>query len=52
VLKKVCFYNSTSFWGGGEKLHLEYALYFKQKGFDVFVACRRDSPLYKKAIAA
>lgn len=48
-MKRVCFFNSTDFWGGGEKLHLEYASYFNQKGFDVFVACRPGSPLEKRA---
>jgi glycosyltransferase involved in cell wall biosynthesis len=52
ALKRVCFFNSTSFWGGGEKLHLEYAMYFDQKGFAVFVACRPGSPLHEKAMAA
>lgn len=51
-MKRVCFFNSTSFWGGGEKLHLEYAKYFKKKGFDVFVACRANSPLHQKTVAA
>lgn len=48
-MNKVCFFNSTPFWGGGEKLHLEYALYFKQVGVDVILACKPKSPLHKKA---
>ncbi len=28
---------STKFWGGGSKLHLEYALEFREKGYNVFL---------------
>ena len=48
-MRRVCFFNSTDFWGGGEKLHFEYASYFQQKGVDVFIACRPKSPLEEKA---
>jgi glycosyltransferase involved in cell wall biosynthesis len=37
------------FWGGGEKLHLEYALEFAKKGYRVHLVCRNNSPLAGKA---
>lgn len=48
-MKKVAFFNSLNFWGGGEKLHFEYALEFKQKDYDVFVYCKKDAPLWNAA---
>lgn len=48
-MRNVCFFNSVKFWGGGEKLHLEYALEFKKKDYNVFVVCKTNSPLYTKA---
>lgn len=48
-MKNVCFFNSVEFWGGGEKLHLEYALEFKKKGYNVIIASKNNSPLNKKA---
>ena len=51
-MKNVCFFNSTNFWGGGEKLHFEYAYEFHKKGYNVTIATRKNSPLYKKAQAA
>jgi glycosyltransferase involved in cell wall biosynthesis len=48
-LKKVCFFNSIRFWGGGEKLLLEHALYFHQRGYEVTLACHSQSPLAQKA---
>ena len=44
-MKNICFLNSTEFWGGGEKLHLEYALEFRKKNYNVFIAARKNSPL-------
>ena len=49
-MRNVCFLNTTKFWGGGEKLHLEYAVKFAQRGYNVFIATSKDSPLHKKAI--
>lgn len=48
-MKHICFFNTVSFWGGGEKLHLEYALQFKARGYDVCIACTPDSPLDQAA---
>lgn len=47
-MKNICFFNSTKFWGGGEKLHLEYAEKFHQKGYNVILACNKDGYLYPK----
>lgn len=48
-MNKICFFNTTGFWGGGEKLILEYALKFKGKNYSVYLAAGKDSPLSKKA---
>ena len=50
-MKNTCFFNSANFWGGGEKLHLEYALEFKKKNYHVFLISNKDAPLSKKAVA-
>lgn len=49
MMKNVCFFNSTVFWGGGEKLHLEYALEFQKKNYDVIIAVKNGSPLSEKS---
>lgn len=51
-MKRICFFNSTAFWGGGEKVYLEYALAFKERGHDVFLVGKKNSPLLRKAMAA
>ncbi len=48
--KKICFFNTTPFWGGGEKLHLEYALEFKKLGYRVCIVARQNSPFYEKSL--
>lgn len=48
-MKNICFFNTTNFWGGGEKLHLEYALKFRSLGYHVIIACKEHSPLYRQA---
>lgn len=48
-MKKICFFNSSNFWGGGEKLHLENAKAFRKKGYDVAIAAHQDSELWKRA---
>lgn len=47
-MKNICFFNSTKFWGGGEKLHLEYAERFQHKGYEVILACNKDGYLFPK----
>ena len=48
-MKKICFFNSSNFWGGGEKLHLENAKAFRAKGYEVTIAAHRDSELWIRA---
>jgi glycosyltransferase involved in cell wall biosynthesis len=50
-MKNVCFFNSIKFWGGGEKLHLEYAIEFKKRNYTVFLPAHPASPLWDKANA-
>jgi glycosyltransferase involved in cell wall biosynthesis len=49
-MKKICFFNSSDFWGGGEKLHLENAKAFRAKGYEVTIAAHQDSELWKRAV--
>lgn len=49
---KICFLNSTSFWGGGEKLHLEYALALRKRGYPVSMVARKDAPFFKRCSEA
>jgi glycosyltransferase involved in cell wall biosynthesis len=42
----ICFFNTTPFWGGGEKLHLEYAIEFKKLDYPVCVVAKKDSSFY------
>ena len=49
-MENVCYFNSIKFWGGGEKLHLEYAVSFKRKGYKVYLACNKTSRLAKKGL--
>lgn len=48
-MKNVCFFNSTLFWGGGEKAHLEYAINFRDAGYKVWVVCTSGSVLQNKS---
>ncbi|MDA8886074.1 glycosyltransferase [Bacteroidia bacterium] len=50
-MKKICFFNSSNFWGGGEKLHLENSKAFRNKGYDVTIAAHQDSELWTRAQA-
>ncbi|MCY1722912.1 glycosyltransferase [Prolixibacteraceae bacterium Z1-6] len=47
-MKNVCFFNSTMFWGGGEKAHLEYAINFRNADYNVWVVCSSGSVLETK----
>lgn len=49
-MKNICFFNSTQFWGGGEKLHLEYAEKFLLKKYHVILAAKAGGPLEEKGI--
>ncbi|MFA7327848.1 MAG: glycosyltransferase [Candidatus Kapaibacterium sp.] len=50
-MKNICFLNSIKFWGGGEKLHLENAIEFNKKDYNVTVAADPDSILWQKSLA-
>ncbi len=47
-MKNICFLNSIKFWGGGEKLHLENAIEFNKKNYNVTVAANPSSILWGK----
>lgn len=49
-MNNVCFFNTTKFWGGGEKAHLEYAVNFRKAGYNVWMVCSKGSVLKKKSI--
>lgn len=49
---KICFFNSAKTWGGGEKWHLETALFLRDQGHEVTVFTNRNSELCKRAEAA
>lgn len=51
-MQHICFLNSITFWGGGEKLHLENAIAFRNKNYRVTIASNKKSPLYTKANSA
>jgi glycosyltransferase involved in cell wall biosynthesis len=48
-MKNICFFNSIIFWGGGEKLHLENAIEFSKKSYNVSLLAHPKSPLWAKA---
>jgi len=45
---KICFFNTTKTWGGGEKWHFDMALYLHNKGYRVVFFVRQNSELYKR----
>lgn len=45
---KICFFNSTKRWGGGEKWHAEMAQELSNSGIKVLVAAGKDSDLLKR----
>lgn len=49
---KVFLINSTRTWGGGEKWHLETAIYLKNKGHDVTILAYAKKALYQRSMAA
>lgn len=49
TMKNICFLNSIKFWGGGEKLNLEYATEFQRKKYKVILLSHQNSPLWDKA---
>lgn len=49
---RICFFNTTRFWGGGEKWHLETAIGLSAKGHSVVVAGYPGSALIERARAS
>jgi glycosyltransferase involved in cell wall biosynthesis len=47
-MTKVCFFNTTQFWGGGEKWHFETALYFASRGHQVFCVVHPKGQLFRR----
>lgn len=45
---RICFFNSLSTWGGGEKWHLDISTRLKANGYHVFVVTSRNSELYRR----
>jgi len=44
----ICFFNTTPFWGGGEKWHFEAANQASKHGYNTFFVCGKSSELSKK----
>lgn len=51
-MRNICFFNSTPFWGGGEKLHFEYACKFRKNRHKVMLFTSKGSQLDQKATEA
>lgn len=47
-MKKVCFVNTTPFWGGGERWHCENAIAMMERGFDVHFILHSDGEIKKR----
>ena len=46
--KNICIFNSSKFWGGGEKWHYDFATALIQNGYTVYAFVYKDSPLHLK----
>lgn len=47
-MNKVCLFNTTISWGGGEKWHFEVASKLFDEGYDIVVVAHKKSVLYRK----
>lgn len=47
-MRSICFFNSTLFWGGGEKLHADLASALINKGYKVSFICGNNSKLSER----
>jgi glycosyltransferase involved in cell wall biosynthesis len=45
-MKNICFFNSNTVWGGGEKWHYEMALRLRKQGYPVLVMTNQASELF------
>jgi len=50
MTKKICFFNSSKTWGGGEKWHLDIAVRLKAKGYKVTAFAYGEGELAKRLI--
>ncbi len=48
-MKRVCFFNSTKVWGGGEKWHAEVARRLHDRGWPVLIITNPESDLFQYA---
>lgn len=46
--KNSCFFNTTPFWGGGEKWHVEAALMASERGLKTFFVANKNSAISEK----
>ncbi len=49
-MARLCFCNTTTAWGGGERWHLETASGLAGRGHEVTLVCRPGGDLYKRAL--
>lgn len=49
MISKICFFNSSNFWGGGEKLHLDYAIKLIEFKHQVVVFSNKNAELFNRA---
>jgi glycosyltransferase involved in cell wall biosynthesis len=47
-LPKICFFNTTKAWGGGEKWHFDMATRLYQQGFTICFVANKNSELAKR----
>jgi len=50
--KRICFFNSSKIWGGGEKWHYETARKLSERGFEPVVFSNPKGLLYQKSLEA
>lgn len=46
--RRLCFFNTTQAWGGGEKWHFEMAVHFSRKADRVILIAGKQSELYNR----
>ncbi len=48
VKNKICFFNTTKVWGGGENWHFDTANYLNNKDYPIIVVTNKKSDLHKR----
>ncbi|MFW6369850.1 MAG: glycosyltransferase [Bacteroidota bacterium] len=48
---KICFFNTTVAWGGGERWHLDMAKNLEDSSTDVIIAAHQKGVLYQEALS-